>query len=165
MRPTRFPALASLPLGVTLACSPGKAPPALEPLVEYLSSPVTEGLDLPFSDAVRIGDLVILSGMIGNRPGTLDLAPGGLEAEARQALENVRTTLEAAGGTLADIVKCSVMLDEIGEWSAFNLVYAEFFGDHRPARSAFGADGLALGAAVEIECTAVVRRAEPNRPG
>jgi reactive intermediate/imine deaminase len=133
--------------------------------VEYLGSAVTEGLELPFSDAVRIGDLVILSGMIGTRPGTLDLVPGGLEAEARQALENIGTVLEAAGGSPADIVKCTVMLDDIGEWSTFNLVYAEFFQEHRPARSAFGADGLALGAAVEIECTALVERVEPNLPG
>jgi reactive intermediate/imine deaminase len=120
-----------------------------------MTSQVTEGLDLPFSEAVRIGDLIILSGMVGNRPGTLELVPGGMEAEARQALENVRTVLAASGASPRDVVKCTVMLDDIGQWGVFNQVYSEFFGGHRPARSAFGADGLALGAALELECMAL----------
>lgn len=94
--------------------------------------------------------------MVGTRPGTLELVPGGLEAEAGQALENIRLMLQAAGASIEDVVKCTVMLDDMSQWSAFNEVYVEFFGDHRPARSAFGADGLALGAAVEVECIAAV---------
>ena len=121
---------------------------------ELINSRVTEGLDLPFSEAVRVGDVLFLSGMIGIKPGTMELVPGGLEPEARQALENIRTTLEAAGSTVRDIVKCTVMLDDIGQWDTFNRVYMDFFGGYRPARSAFGADGLALGAAVEVECLA-----------
>jgi reactive intermediate/imine deaminase len=128
---------------------------------KLVNSEVTEGLGLPFSEAVRVGDLLFLSGMIGIRPGTMDLVPGGLEPEARQALENIRMTLGAAGAGVRDIVKCTIMLDDIGQWDAFNRVYADFFGDHRPARSAFGAEGLALGAAVEVECLAVV----PGRGG
>jgi reactive intermediate/imine deaminase len=125
--------------------------------VQFHESDLTRGLGLPFSEAARVGDLLLLSGMIGMRPGTLELVPGGLEAESRQALENIRTMIEAAGGSIRDVVKCTVMLDDMTQWGAFNRVYTEFFGDHRPVRSAFGADGLALGAAVEVECIAVAR--------
>jgi enamine deaminase RidA (YjgF/YER057c/UK114 family) len=82
--------------------------------------------------------------------------PGGLEPEARQTLANIRTMLEAAGASIRDVVKCTVMLDDMSQWPAFNQIYVDFFGDHRPARSAFGADGLALGATVEVECIAVI---------
>lgn len=123
---------------------------------ELRSSEVTAGLDLPFSEVARVGDLLLLSGMVGTRPGTVELVPGGIEAEARQALENIRAVLASVGAGPEDVVKCTVMLDEIEEWGAFNRVYTSFFGDHRPARSAFGADGLALGAAVEVECIAAV---------
>lgn len=126
--------------------------------VEFVTTEVTEGLGLPFSEAARVGDLVLLSGMIGNRPGTLELVPGGIEPETRQTLENVRTVLAAVGASPEDVVKCTVMLDDMGEWPRFNEIYVEFFGEHRPARSAFGSDGLALGAAVELECMAVLRR-------
>lgn len=128
------------------------------PSAEYITSEVTEGLDLPFSEAVRTGDWVVLSGMIGNRPGTLELEPGGLEAETRRMLGNIAAVLEAAKLAREEIVKCTVMLDDIGDWPRFNQLYVEFFGDHRPARSAFGADGLALGAAVELECLAFAPR-------
>ena len=164
MRPRCILAVSSLLLPAAPGCSPEPSPPEPKPLVEYLSSTVTEGLGLPFSEAVRVGDLILLSGMVGNRPGSLELVPGGLEAETRQALENIRTILAAAGGSPTDIAKCTVMLDDIGRWSEFNEVYAEFFLGHRPARSAFGARGLALGAAVEIECVAVLGPVEA-RPG
>ena len=109
---------------------------------------------LPFSDAVRVGDAVFLSGMIGLRPGTMELVPGGIEAEARQTMENIAATLGAHGLGMEDVVKCTVMLADIDEWAVFNAVYAEFFAAPYPARSAFGADGLALGARVEVECIA-----------
>lgn len=129
---------------------------ATGPEVAYVSSDVTGGLGLPFSEAARVGDLLFLSGMVGTLPGSLELVEGGLEAESRQALENIRAVLAEAGATPDDVVKCTVMLDDISRWGEFNAVYTEFFGEHRPARSAFGADGLAIGAAVEIECIAVL---------
>ncbi len=132
---------------------------AQAPRVEFLAPQLTRGLPLPFSEAVRVGDMLYLSGMMGTKPNTMELVPGGIEAEAKQALENIRTILQGAGATLTDIVKCTVMLDDITKWSAFNRVYLEFFGAHRPARSAFGVDGLALGGAVEIECMAVAKPA------
>ncbi len=116
---------------------------------------LTKGL--PFPDGVRVGDLVILSGQIGIKPGTLELVAGGIEAEARQTCENLRLTLAAHGLRLRDIVRVQVMLADMGEWQTFNQVYLEFFPDASPARSAFGANGLALGARVEVEAFAVRR--------
>jgi 2-iminobutanoate/2-iminopropanoate deaminase len=124
--------------------------------VEYFSSAVTAGAGLPFPEAARVGPLIYLSGMIGIKPGTMELVPGGIDAESRQALENIRTMLAAAGATPGDVFKCTIMLADISQWSRFNQIYLEFFGEHRPARSAFGASGLAMGAAVEIECIAAV---------
>ncbi|MEM9301170.1 MAG: RidA family protein [Pseudomonadota bacterium] len=126
---------------------------AAEP--EYLNSGSVLPTDLPFSEAVRVGDTVYLSGQIGVKPGTLELVSGGIEAETRQTMDNIRTTLRAHGLELTHIVKCLVMLEDIGEWGAFNAVYRTYFEAGRyPARSALGADGLALDARVEVECTA-----------
>jgi reactive intermediate/imine deaminase len=110
---------------------------------------------LPFTPAVRVDDTLYLSGQVGVKPGTLELVPGGIEAEARQTMENVRAVVEANGLTMADIVKCTVMLEDISEWGTFNEIYVEYFDAPFPARSAFGADGLALGARAEVECLAV----------
>ncbi len=112
---------------------------------------------LPFSPAVRVGNLLFLSGQIGTVPETLQLVSGGIGPEARQTLENIRTILEHAGATLADVVKCTVFLRDIADWPAMNEVYREYFAEDPPARSAVAGSGLALGARVEIECTAVVR--------
>lgn len=110
---------------------------------------------LPFPEGTAVGPLVFLSGALGNMPGTLTLVPGGIRAEARQALENIATVLQGQGLGLLSLVRCTVMLADMGEWPVFNEVYAEFFaGQPMPARSAFGCSGLALGARVEIECTA-----------
>ena len=122
--------------------------------VEHLTSPAIESLDLPFSEAVRVGDTLYLSGMVGVVPGKLELVPGGFEAEARQTLTNIQTMLETHGFSKNDVVKCTVMLADISEWPAFNEIYASFFEEPFPARSAFGANGLALGARLEVECLA-----------
>jgi reactive intermediate/imine deaminase len=110
---------------------------------------------LPFSAAVRVGNVIYLSGQIGNRIGTREVVPGGVTAETRQALENIRTVLEAAGSSLDRVFKCTVFLADIGEYSAMNAVYASFFPTDPPARSTVAGSGLALGARVEIECIAV----------
>jgi reactive intermediate/imine deaminase len=110
--------------------------------------------ELPFSPARWADDLLFVSGQVGNVPGTLALVEGGIRAEARQALENVQAVLADHGASMDDVVKCTVMLDDISEWGAFNEVYVGFFAPPRPARSALGADGLALGARVEVECIA-----------
>jgi len=110
---------------------------------------------LPFPEGTAFGPLVFLSGQLGNAPGTLTVVPGGIRAEARQALDNIAMVLQGQGLGLANLLRCTVMLADMAEWPAFNEVYAEFFaGGPTPARSAFGCSGLALGARVEIECTA-----------
>jgi reactive intermediate/imine deaminase len=126
-----------------------------KPDVEVLRSNAVLPANLPFPDGVRIDNFVILSGQIGVKPGTLTLVPGGIEAEARQTLENLRLTLQAHGMKLSDIVRVQVMLADMSEWQRFNVVYLEFFPDAAPARSAFGASGLAMNARVEIEVFAV----------
>jgi reactive intermediate/imine deaminase len=124
------------------------------PQVRYLDAGTVLPADLPFSEAVAVDGVLYLSGMIGVVPGTLGLAEGGIEAEARQTMENIRAVLEAHGSSLDRVIRCTVYLADIGEWDAFNSVYGEFFEAPYPARSALGVDGLALDARVEVECMA-----------
>jgi 2-iminobutanoate/2-iminopropanoate deaminase len=126
-----------------------------DPDVEYY--PVSEDMQLPFSDAVRVGNMLYLSGKIGNIPGTRDLAEGGIAGETRQALENIKASLEKHGSSMDEVVKCTVFLADIAEWGAMNEVYLTYFPKHPPARSALGASGLALNSRVEIECFAALR--------
>jgi 2-iminobutanoate/2-iminopropanoate deaminase len=151
--------LATALLGVV-----GAATSAQEPAVEFLNSGKVVPATLPFSEAVRVGDTLYLSGQVGIKPGTLELVPGGIQAEARQTLENIRTTLEAHGYSMRDVVKCTVMLADIAEWATFNEVYKTYFTPPYPARSALGANGLAIGARVEVECLAVTARPGADRP-
>lgn len=131
--------------------------PAARPPVEHIGEPSWTGQRLPFSNAVRVGDILFLSGQIGDRPdGT---QPEGIEAQARQTMENIGAVLKSQGIGWGDVFKCTVMLDNIAEWAAFNRVYVTYFPDGKfPARSAFGADGLAHGALVELECLAYAGR-------
>ena len=110
---------------------------------------------LPFSPAVRVGDLIFLSGQIGNVPGTRQVVPGGIEAETRQAIENIRAVLALAGSSLDRAVKCTIFLADIADYAAMNAVYATFFTADPPARSTVAGSGLALGARVEVECIAL----------
>lgn len=131
------------------------SPPA--PLQHMNSGRVLPATGLPFSEAVRHGETIYLSGQLGIQPGTLKLVTGGIEAESRQTMTNIRSTLEAHGLSMANVVKCTVMLADMKEWGRFNDVYATFFEGPKPARSALGANGLALGARVEVECIAAAR--------
>ncbi|CAN5920891.1 RidA family protein [soil metagenome] len=126
--------------------------------VEYL--PFTEQTSLPFSAAVRVDNMLYLSGQMGTDGATKRLVPGGIEAETRQTLANMRAILERHGSSLDRVVKCTVMMADMSEWSAMNIVYVEHFKLHLPARSAFGASALALGGRVEIECIATIGPAE-----
>ena len=135
------------------ALSVASASPPVKP--EFLNSGKIYPTNLPFSEAVRVGNTLYMSGQIGIEPGTLKLVPGGMKEESRQVLTNLKTTLETHGYTLRDVVKCTVMLADIAKWGEFNEVYKTFFSAPYPARSALGANGLALGAQVELECIAV----------
>lgn len=121
--------------------------------IEYYRAKIT--MRVPFSEAVRVGKMLYLSGQIGIDE-TSSVVPGGIAAETRQAMENIRATLERYGSSLDRIIKATVMLADMTEWDEMNEVYVNYFDEHLPARSAFGATGLALGARVEIECIAVL---------
>lgn len=110
--------------------------------------------NLPFSDGVRVGNVFYTSGEIGDKAGSDKVVPGGIEAESRQALDNIKHTLQVNGYELKDVIKCTVMLADIKEWPAFNEVYKDYFKKPYPARSAFGGNQLAYDARMEIECIA-----------
>lgn len=124
---------------------------------QYLNSGKVLPTNLPFSEAVRVGSTLYLSGQIGIEPGSMKLVAGGVKEEARQTMQNIQRTLQAHGLDLDDLVKCTVMLADMSEWATFNEVYRGFFSRHFPARSALGTSGLALGARVEVECIAVTK--------
>lgn len=128
---------------------------AATPSVKFLQSPSAESTNLPFSEAVLVDSTLYLSGQIGVKPGSKSLVKGGMATEAKQTMENIKMTLERHGFSLSDIVKCTVMLQDINEWADFNQVYVTYFEKPFPARSAFAASGLALGAKLEVECIAV----------
>ena len=135
-------------LFVTTAAAAAPAPP-----LERIGTPSVNGARLPFADAVRVGDVLFLSGAIGL--GADGKLPAGIDAQARQTMDNIGAVLARSGLGWGDVAKCTVMLDNIADWPAFNTVYKTYFPTAEfPARSAFGADGLALGALVEVECIA-----------
>src|SRR3982750_1987981 len=97
--------------------------------IEFLKSNAVLPPELPFSDGVRVGNLVILSGQIGVVPGSLTLVTGGIVPESRQTFENIRLTLEAHSLTLRDVVRVQIMLADMAEWPRFNEIYREFFSE------------------------------------
>ena len=108
----------------------------------------------PFSEAVRIGDILYISGEIGTTENGV-LASGGMPGEARQVMENIGAKLRKRGLSFDHVFKCTVMLADMSRWAEFNAIYVTYFKPGRlPARSAFGTNGLALGAQVELECSA-----------
>ena len=110
----------------------------------------------PYSAAVRVGNFVYTAGQIGIDPATGELVSGGIEAEIRQVLTNLKHILEAAGSSLDNVVKTTVFLRDINDFARMNAVYAEFFPENPPARSAVQAAALPKGVAVEIEAVAFV---------
>ena len=137
--------------GIFAATSVGAAPE--RPPVEYFARPALNGQPAPFSDAVRVGHVLYLSGQIGIGPdGKL---PDGIDAQTRQAMDNMGSVLKRAGLNYGDVFHCTAFLSDMKNWPAFNKVYVPYFPAGKlPARSAFGANGLALGALLEIECQA-----------
>ena len=109
----------------------------------------------PYSQAVRVGDLIFTAGQLGIVPGTTEFAGPDIESQTRQALENLKAVLEAGGSCLKHVVKNTVFLADMGEFARMNGVYAEFFPEHPPARSAVQVAALPLGGRVEIEAVAL----------
>ena len=124
--------------------------------VEFVNSEQSRALDRPFSDAVRVGNMLYLSGAIGVEAGASTVVAGGIGPEITQTMENIKGVLEANGASLDDVVKCTVMLADIDDYAAMNEIYVRYFPGAKPARSTFAASGLALGAKAEVECWAVV---------
>lgn len=122
--------------------------------------PVPGNAQLPFSEAVRVGKMLYLAGQVGTQSDSGDtgmqLVAGGIEAETRQVMENIRAVLERHGSSFDRVVRCTVLMADMSEWGQMNSVYVTYFPKHLPARTALGANGLALGARVEIECMATV---------
>jgi len=155
-----MPRIAAAPIVLLLLGACVRAPSDARPAVEHfpVEGPTAAaaragGFRLPFSAAVRVGDVLYLSGQIGTRAdGSL---AEGIEAQARQTMDNIGAVLGQAGLGWRDVFRCLVMLDDMAQWQAFNRVYVTYFDPASlPARSALGADGLALGALVEVECQA-----------
>ena len=146
MRLAILPAL----LMTIAACETLPAAPDASSDIRFITDGAT---GYPFSPAVEADGWVFLSGALGITPEG-QLIEGGIEAETRQTMENIQATLAGAGLGMDRVVKCTVFLADIAEWPAFNAVYKTYFDGDFPARSALGANGLALGARVEIECIA-----------
>lgn len=137
--------LIALPLAILLvACAPRHR-------TEVIAA--TSGPPRPFSPAVKTNGFIFLSGQVGT-DSTGRLVSGGIQAETRQTMNNVRDVLARAGSSMDKVVKCTVFILDMAEWPAMNEVYITYFKGPPPARSAAGASGLALGARVEIECIA-----------
>ncbi|WP_299669154.1 RidA family protein [uncultured Polaribacter sp.] len=109
--------------------------------------------NVPFSDAVQVDNLYFLTGQIGKNHATGKLVKDGIEAETKQTLKNIEAVLKYHNLTLADVVKCTVILADIEDFSKMNTIYRTFFTDNLPARTTFAAD-LAAGAKIEIEVVA-----------
>ncbi|KAA3624460.1 MAG: RidA family protein [Flavobacterium sp.] len=121
---------------------------------EFLAAQSTTDPRQAFSKIVKVGEMYFLSGQIGKDPTTNQLVPGGIEAETRQAIENIKTVLAEYGVLIDNVVKVTVILDDIEDFAAFNSIFMEYF-PQKPARTTFAAESLAKGAKIEIEVIAV----------
>ena len=159
MRVLPLLAAAALIAGCT-AQAPSAPPSGTTPALVTGAQPeffnTVEPWPFPFSSAVKTGDLIFVSGQIGSEivDGMPRLVAGGIEPETRQTLDNIKAILAKAGSSMEKVVKCSVMMADMAEWPKMNAIYATYFPGPKPARAAWGANGLALNARVEIECIA-----------
>lgn len=152
LRPLRHLALAAAVLAVGTACS-ARRPVSPDPEYIHPDGPPAN----PFSPAVRVGNLVFVSGTLGTTGTGMTLVPGGISAETKQVMENIKRTLAAAGLGMDRLVKCTAFLADLKEWPAMNEVYRSYFSNGKyPARAAVQAT-LLNGARVELECTAAAR--------
>jgi reactive intermediate/imine deaminase len=141
---------------VALGCGLAVRAAAQQPTDRHIINAPGAPPGLPFSSAVRIGNVLYLSGQIGVLPGTRQLADTGIAGQTRQVFENMKAVLAYAGSSLERVFKCTVFLSNIADYAKMNEVYAAYFPKDPPARSTVAGSGLALGARVEIECSATV---------
>ena len=123
---------------------------------EIISTPDAPAAIGPYSQAVRAGDLVFTAGQIGLHPDTGDIVPGGIVAQTEQVLRNLSAVLEAAGTSMANVVKVTVYMEDMAQFGKMNAVYARFFPENPPARAAVEVSELPKRVAVEMDCVAVV---------
>jgi reactive intermediate/imine deaminase len=148
--------VSALVMGIMMTGAATAAPPARPVVEHFTAAPLSPGRPAPFASAVRVGDMLYLSGQTGDVDGKLR---DGFDAQARQSMENIGAILKQHGLGFGDVVKCTVMLTDMSNWPAFNAVYVPYFpAGELPARSAIGANGLAQGALVETECWAYAGR-------
>ncbi|MDQ6718383.1 MAG: Rid family detoxifying hydrolase [Gemmatimonadota bacterium] len=145
--------LSVAPLIALLAACQANVNVSSGPTPEYVTAPGASS-SLPFSPVVRVGNMLYLAGQLGT-DSKGQLVPGGIAAETRQIMENIKALVFANGSSMDRVVKCTVMLADINEWAAMNAVYVTYFPNHKPARSAFGTSGLARNGRAEIECMAL----------
>ena len=120
---------------------------------EFFDEGPMAGKGYPFSESVRVGDILFISGQVGVDENN-ELVEGGIVGETRQIMSNIGGALGRRGLGFSDVVKCTVFLADVDEWGKFNTIYTSYFEPPYPARSALGANGLALGARLEVECIA-----------
>ena len=124
--------------------------------IEFLESKIERRKKAPYSDAVRVGDLIFLTGQVGFNNDSLKIAQGGIKAETTQALENIKEVLKANGSDMEHVVKCTVILTDMNDFAAFNEVFRQYFPKNKPARTTFVAN-LVIDAKIEIDVTAVIK--------
>ncbi len=110
----------------------------------------------PYAQAVRSGNLLFCSGQIGLDPATGEIVSGGVEAEARRVLDNLTAVLDAAGGTLANVVRTTIYLVDLGDFAKVNGIYGEYFKAPHPARVTIGVAALPKGGCIEIDAIAAL---------
>jgi 2-iminobutanoate/2-iminopropanoate deaminase len=155
MRVRRFSLIASLAMAASAATAQG----AVAQGNKQVFNPPNARPGGVLSSAVRVGDIVFLSGALGTKPGGGGLADGGIEGQTRQALENIKASATLAGVTMADVAKCTVFLTDVAIFQAMNGVYREFFATEPPARTTVAVAGLVVpGALIEIECMAAAKK-------
>jgi reactive intermediate/imine deaminase len=145
-----------LALGFALASTSAASSAAAQATREVVPIPGASPNPV-LSSVIKAGDVLYLSGQLGTVPGQ-GLPPGGIQAETRQALDNVKRLLDAAGSGMERVIKCTVFLADIGDFRAMNEVYRSYWPSAPPARSTVGVAGLVLNARVEIECIALAGR-------
>jgi len=128
----------------------------MEKMKQVISTEKAPSAIGPYSQAIRIGNLVFCSGQIPIDPATGEFVSGGIKEQTEQVLKNLTAVLESAGATLQNVVKTTVFLADMNDFAAMNEVYAKFFSDNKPARSTVQAARLPRDARVEIECIAII---------
>lgn len=140
-----------------VSCTKTSKDPKKEKIATYIETEEFSKMGYPFSQAVLYGDILYASGQVGDLGNSDVLIEGGITEQTHQTMLNIKKVLEDNGTSLDNVIKCTCMLDDIKDWGDMSKEYVKFFPNHKPARSAFATNGLALGALVEIECMAYVK--------